>query len=153
VVGAAEEVRATVSDIPPVPESPVKELRLALTSEDYEAALRFYRDVLGLPVLSSWERESGSGAILDAGRATLELLSTKQAEQIDEIEVGETGVSGRLRIAMEVADSVEFAGRLAAAGAEQLAEPVLTPWSDRNVRLRTPEGIQLTLFTPLEDHS
>jgi lactoylglutathione lyase len=136
-----------------LPESPVKELRLALTSEDYEAALRFYRDMLGLPVLSSWERDSGCGAILDAGRATLELLSTKQADQIDEIEVGETGVSGRLRIAMEVADSVEFAGRLAAAGAEQLAEPVVTPWSDRNVRLRTPEGIQLTLFTPLEDPS
>ena len=33
-------------------ESPVKELRLALTSEDYVGALRFYRDVLGLPVLS-----------------------------------------------------------------------------------------------------
>jgi hypothetical protein len=25
---------------------------------------------------------------------------------------------------------------------------VATPWGDRNVRVRTPEGIQLTLFTP-----
>jgi len=131
-------------------ESPVRELRLALTSDDYDGALRFYRDVLGLPVVSSWERDTGSGAILDAGRATLELLSPKQAEQIDEIEVGRSGVSGPVRIALRVADSVELAARLAAAGAEQLAEPVVTPWSDRNVRLRTPEGIQLTLFTPLE---
>ncbi|TML43637.1 MAG: VOC family protein [Actinobacteria bacterium] len=134
-------------------ESPVKELRLALTSEDYVGALRFYRDVLGLPVLSSWERESGSGTILDAGRATLELLSPEQAEQIDKLEAGETGVSGPLRVALEVADSVELAERLTAAGAEQLAIPVVTPWSDRNVRLRTPEGIQLTLFTPLERES
>ena len=131
-------------------ESPVRELRLALTSDDYDGALRFYRDVLGLPVVSSWERDTGSGAILDAGRATLELLSPKQAEQIDQIEVGRSGVSGPVRIALRVADSVELAARLAAAGAEQLAEPVVTPWSDRNVRLRTPEGIQLTLFTPLE---
>jgi len=131
-------------------ESPVRELRLALTSDDYDGALRFYRDVLGLPVVSSWERDTGSGAILDAGRATLELLSPKQAEQIDEIEVGRSGVSGPVRIALRVADSVELAARLAAAGAEQLAEPVVTPWSDRNVRLRTPEGIQLTLFAPLE---
>jgi len=131
-------------------ESPVRELRLALTSDDYDGALRFYRDVLGLPVVSSWERDTGRGAILDAGRATLELLSPKQAEQIDEIEVGRSGVSGPVRIALRVADSVELAARLAAAGAEQLAEPVVTPWSDRNVRLRTPEGIQLTLFTPLE---
>src|SRR5207248_1037492 len=80
-------------------------------------ALRFYRDVLGLPVLSSWERESGSGTILDAGRATLELLSREQAEQIDKLEAGETGVSGPLRVALEVADSVELAERLTAAGA------------------------------------
>jgi catechol 2,3-dioxygenase-like lactoylglutathione lyase family enzyme len=134
-----------------VAESPVKELRLAVTADDYEGAVRFYRDVLGLPVLSSWEPESGSGTILDAGRATVELLSPAQAEQIDEIEVGKSGVSGLLRIALEVSDSVEVAGRLAGAGAEALGEPVVTPWSDRNVRLRTPEGIQLTLFTPLED--
>jgi lactoylglutathione lyase len=133
--------------------SPVRELRLALTSESFDDALRFYRDVLGLPVLSSWERETGSGAILDAGRATLELLSPKQAEQIDEIEVGETGVSGPVRIALEVGDSVELAARLAAAGAELLGGPVVTPWSDRNVRLCTPEGIQLTLFTPLESET
>ena len=131
-------------------ETPVKELRVALTTDDFGGALRFYRDVLGLPVVSSWERDTGRGAILDAGRATLELLSPKQAEQIDEIEVGRSGVSGPVRIALRVADSVELAARLAAAGAEQLAEPVVTPWSDRNVRLRTPEGIQLTLFTPLE---
>jgi len=136
-----------------VAETPVKELRVALTTDDFGGALRFYRDVLGLPVVSSWERERGSGAILEAGRATLELLSPEQVEQIDELEVGKAGVSGQIRIAMEVADSVEVARRLAAAGAEQLAEPVVTPWSDRNVRLRTPEGIQLTLFTPLEDDS
>jgi len=136
-----------------VAETPVKELRVALTTDDFGGALRFYRDVLGLPVVSSWERERGSGAILEAGRATPELLSPDQVEQIDELEVGKAGVSGQIRIAMEVADSVEVARRLAAAGAEQLAEPVVTPWSDRNVRLRTPEGIQLTLFTPLEDDS
>jgi lactoylglutathione lyase len=110
-----------------VPEELVKELRVVLTSDDCEAALRFYRDVLGLPVFSSWERETDSGAILDAGRATLELLSSEQAEQIDKIEAGEVGVSGPLRLALEVADSVELAGRLVAAGAEQVAAPVVRP--------------------------
>jgi len=56
-----------------------------------------------------------------------------------------------LCLALQVADSVELSARLVAAGAEQVAAPIVTPWSDRNVRLRTPEGIQLTLFTPLED--
>ena len=128
----------------------MRELRVALTAEDYESALRFYRDVLGLPLVSSWDRGSRRGAILDAGRGTIEVLSVESAKEADEVEVGEAGVSSGLRLALEVADSVLLAQRLAAAGAEQLADPVVTPWGDRNVRLRTQEGVQLTLFTPLE---
>jgi lactoylglutathione lyase len=131
-------------------DSPVRELRLAVTVEDYHAAVEFYRDVLGLPVVESWESETGSGAILDAGRATLELLSVDQAELVDQVEVGRR-VAGPIRLALEVEDSVETAAALVAGGAEQLAEPVVTPWSHRNVRVRAPDGMQLTLFTVLGD--
>jgi lactoylglutathione lyase len=131
-------------------ESPVRELRLALTVEDYERALAFYRDAFGLPVIEAWETPDGSGAILDAGRATLELLSVRQAELVDEVEVGER-VAGPVRVALEVVDSDRTARALVAGGAEQLAPPVVTPWSHRNVRLRAPGGMQLTLFTVLED--
>jgi catechol 2,3-dioxygenase-like lactoylglutathione lyase family enzyme len=130
-------------------ESPVRELRLALTIEDYERALEFYRDVLGLPVVYDWSEPTGSGAILDAGRATLELLSVDQAELVDSVEVGER-VAGPVRIALEVEDSVATAEALVSAGAELLAEPVVTPWSHRNVRVRAPDGMQLTLFTVLD---
>lgn len=130
-------------------ESPVRELRLALTVEDYEQAVAFYRDVLGLPVIQAWDQPTGSGAILDAGRATLELLSVAQTELVDRVEVGDQ-VSGPVRIALEVEDSVETAGRLVAGGAQQLADPVVTPWLHRNVRLRAPDGMQLTLFTVLD---
>jgi hypothetical protein len=97
-----------------VPASPARELRLALTTKDYESALR-YRDALGLPVVSEWERPSGSGAILDAGRTTVELLSVKQTELVEEVEAGKPGVSGPVRIALETDDSVETAERLVAA--------------------------------------
>jgi catechol 2,3-dioxygenase-like lactoylglutathione lyase family enzyme len=130
-------------------ESPVRELRLALTVEDYERALEFYRDVLGLPVVEAWDTPTGSGAILDAGRATLELLSVKQAQLVDHVEVGER-VAGPVRLALEVEDSERTAGELVAGGAELLAQPVVTPWSHRNVRLRAPDGMQLTLFTVLD---
>jgi catechol 2,3-dioxygenase-like lactoylglutathione lyase family enzyme len=130
-------------------ESPVRELRLALTVDDYEQALAFYRDVLGLPVVYDWAEPTGSGAILDAGRATLELLSADQAELVDRVEVGER-VAGPVRIALEVEDSVATADALVGAGAERLSEPVVTPWSHRNVRVRAPDGMQLTLFTVLD---
>jgi heme-degrading monooxygenase HmoA len=53
----------------------VRELRVAMTVDEYDEALQFYRDALGLAVEVAWARPDGSGAILPAGRATLELLS------------------------------------------------------------------------------
>jgi lactoylglutathione lyase len=128
---------------------PVRELRVAVTAENYEEALAFYRDALGLPVVESWENEGGSGAILDAGRATLEVLSRSQVDHVDEIEAGGTP-SGPVRFALEVEDSVVSAEVLEAAGAERLGGPVVTPWQHKNVRLRAPDGMQLTLFTVLD---
>jgi lactoylglutathione lyase len=129
-------------------ESPVRELRLAYTVEDYAEAVRFYRDVLGLPVIQEWDQPTGSGAILDAGRATLELLSVDQSDLVDRVEVGAV-VSGPVRLALEVEDSEETANSLASAGAQKIGGPVITPWSHKNVRLRAPDGMQLTLFTVL----
>lgn len=130
-------------------ESPVLETRVALTVEDYEASLRFYRDGLGLPVVEAWDEPWGSGAILDAGRATIEVLSTAQSAYVEGIEA-DGRLPDRVRLALEVRDSATTAEMLVAAGAEQLSEPVVTPWSHRNVRLRAPHGIQLTLFTVLQ---
>jgi catechol 2,3-dioxygenase-like lactoylglutathione lyase family enzyme len=132
-------------------ESPVRELRLALTVENFDELVRFYRDVLGLPEIQSWDEPTGRGMILDAGRATLELLSPDQTDLVDRVEVGEAGVSGPVRLALEVEDSVETAQRLTDAGAEHVGGPVVTPWQHRNVRLRAPGGMQITLFTVLKE--
>jgi lactoylglutathione lyase len=122
------------------------ELRVALTVDEVERALDFYRDGLGLTLAEAWERPTGSGAILTAGRATLELLSPDEARFVDQVEVGHR-TAAPIRLAFEVPDSAASADRLEAAGGERVAEPVVTPWGHRNVRMRAPEGTQLTLFT------
>jgi lactoylglutathione lyase len=124
----------------------VTELRVALTVAEFDEAVAFYRDALGLPQLADWSSESGRVVVLDGGRATLELLDEEQAATVDRIEAGDR-VSGAVRLALEVADSDAMANRLAAAGAEKVAPAVTTPWGDRNARIRTPDGMQLTLFT------
>ena len=124
-----------------------EELRLALTVENFDEALAFYRDTLGLEPLELWVAEGSKGALLDAGRATLELFDEGQAAMVDEIEVGRR-VAPKVRIAFRVANSTELADRLEAAGAERVGGPVETPWHDVNVRLTAPDGTQLTLFTP-----
>jgi uncharacterized glyoxalase superfamily protein PhnB len=125
----------------------VTELRVALTVADFDGALAFYRDALGLDQLADWSTDRGRVVVLDGGRATLELLDEAQAGVVDEVEAGRR-VSGTVRLALEVADSDAVAERVVAAGAERVAPPVTTPWGDRNARVRAPDGMQLTLFTP-----
>jgi methylmalonyl-CoA/ethylmalonyl-CoA epimerase len=126
----------------------VHELRIAVTVEDWDAAVRLYRDTLGMAQLELWQAPGARGMLLDAGRATLELFDEGQAAMVDEVEVGRR-VAGPVRLALRVDDSVAAAEAVVAAGAAELvAEPVTTPWNDRNVRLRAPDGMQLTLFTP-----
>lgn len=120
---------------------PANELRIVLTVPDFDRALAFYRDALGLEQLADWSSASGRVILLDGGHATLELFDEAQAEYVDAIEAGRR-VSGHVRLAVEVDDSDAAARRLGG------APPVTTPWGDRNARVETPDGLQLTLFTP-----
>ena len=93
----------------------------------------------------------GPGSVLELGFAgihayLLELFDERQAESVDRIEAGRR-VSGPVRLALRVDDLDGTASRLVAGGAEEMADPVVPPWGGRNVRLRTPDGMQLTLFS------
>ena len=132
---------------PMPPPSGPNELRVILTVEDHQRAVGFYRDALGLTELADWSSEQGKVVLLDGGHATIELIDERQAALIDQIEVGKR-VTGPVRLALRAEDPAAVASRLERAGAERLSELVETPWGDRNVRLRAPGGMQLTLFTP-----
>jgi len=123
----------------------VLEMRLVVTAQDYDTAVAFYRDALGLRQLAAFDDGAGHVVILDAGRATLELSDVPHAEHIDEVEVGRR-VAGHIRVAFQVADADGVTDRLTAAGATLVAPPTPTPWRSRNSRLEAPGGLQLTLF-------
>ena len=122
----------------------VKEFRVVLTTDDFERAVSFYRDGLGLDPGELWT-DNGRGQLFWAGRAALEIFDQKYAEGVDHIEVGER-ISGQIRFAFEVPDVRAAMERALRYGATLVHEPVLTPWNDLNVRLRSPDGLQITLF-------
>lgn len=124
---------------------PVIELRVALTTGDFERLTRFYTTGLGLEPAAIWNNGDGHALIIDMGRATLELFDEAQAETIDGIEVGKR-VSGQVRFALQVPDLDAAVERLLAHGATLVHPPVVTPWGDRNARLQDPDGMQVTLF-------
>jgi methylmalonyl-CoA/ethylmalonyl-CoA epimerase len=125
----------------------VNELRIALTVENYAEALAFYRDALGLTLLEEWNSPDANGALLGAGRATLEIFDEGQAAMVDGIEAGRR-LSETVRFAVEVDDASAVADELIRAGAQHIADPVEPPWGGVNVRVQAPDGTQLTLFTP-----
>jgi predicted enzyme related to lactoylglutathione lyase len=128
---------------------PVTELRLVITVDDYDQALAFYRDTLGLPARAAYSAPNGGRVILlDAGRATVEIADTAQADYIDEVEVGRR-VASQIRVAFQVTDTATATAGLAEAGATVIAAPTHTPWNSLNARLTAPDGLQLTLFEEL----
>ncbi len=132
------------------PNSPVIELRVALTTRDYERMVQFYCDGLGPEPAQLWGNDQGRATVLDMGRATLEIFDEEQAQTIDRIEAGRR-TSGPIRFALQVPDLQAAMDRLLAHGAALVHPPVLTPWGDYNVRLQDPEGMQITLFQPKKD--
>ena len=122
----------------------VSEFRVALTAEDFDRAVAFYRDGLGLDPGDLWT-DNGRGQMFMAGRATLEIFDPEYARGVDQLEVGER-VSGQIRFGFEVPDVHVALERAQKYGATLVHEPVLMPWNDLNARVQSPEGLQITLF-------
>jgi predicted enzyme related to lactoylglutathione lyase len=127
----------------------IRQLRLVVTAEDYDEAIAFYRDVLGMGQLAVWvSPDGGQVTLLDAGRATLEITDPKNAAFIDDVEVGRR-VAGHIRVALEVDDSRSTTAAAVEGGAKLISEPTETPWRSLNARLEGPASLQLTLFEEL----
>jgi methylmalonyl-CoA/ethylmalonyl-CoA epimerase len=125
--------------------NPVFELRVALTTADYERLTKFYCEGLGIEPAAIWNNGQGRALVLEMGKATLELFDEAQAETIDQIEA-EQRLSGQIRFALQVPDLNAALKRLLAHGATLVHPPILTPWGDYNVRIQDPDGMQITLF-------
>ena len=117
-----------------------------VTTEDYDAAVEFYRDALGMSVSAEYlSDDQGRVAILQGGVATLELGDPAHGEYVDAVEVGRR-VAGHVRLALRVDDASAATRAAEAAGADVIASPTVTPWGSRNARLEAPGGVQITLY-------
>lgn len=124
---------------------PVLEMRVALTTNDFDQLKKFYCDGLGLEPTQFWDNDQGRSVVLDLGRATFEIFDESQAQTVDEIEA-ERRISGQIRFAFQVPDLIKAMEKLLEEGAILVHEPIMTPWGDYNVRIQSPDGIQITLF-------
>ncbi|MFD1506871.1 VOC family protein [Georgenia yuyongxinii] len=134
----------------PRPAGRVRQLRLVVEVDDHDAAVAFFRDVLGMAEEIAYDGAAGERVvILDAGRATLELANTAHRRAVDELETGSPD-GPRVRLALEVDDTAARTAELLAAGAAPIAPPTQTPWRSLNARVHSPAGLTVTLFQELE---
>lgn len=124
---------------------PILQLRVAVTTSDYERLVKFYCEGLGLEPAAIWNNDGGRALMLEMGQATLELFDERQAEVIDQLEVGKH-VSGHIRFALQVPDLPPAMRRLLDHGATIVHPPVELPWGSLNIRFQDPDGLQVTLF-------
>lgn len=124
----------------------MKELRLILTVDNLDEIIDFYKNQVGLQESLSWDEPTGKGIILEAGKASLELIDRKHKNFIDKMEVGKEGVSGDVRIALNFGSEMpEKANKLLKNGAKKIGAITQAPWS-KIMRIEDPAGMQITLF-------
>lgn len=130
---------------------PPRQLRLIIEADDFDEALAFYRDLLGMPEQLAFATEGEDRvAILHAGVATLEIASPAHARAIDEVEGAPPADGPTLRLALEVDDTAAAVGATERSGHRTIAPPVTTPFRSLNARIEGPAGWQVTFFQELE---
>lgn len=128
-----------------------RQLRLIIEADDFDEAVRYFRDVLGMPEQAAFATTGDDRvAILHAGLATLEIASPAHARAIDEVEGAPPSTGPTLRIALEVDDTRAALEASTEAGRPLIAPAVETPFRSLNGRVEGPAGWQVTFFQELE---
>jgi len=119
------------------------EFRFVFTAKDYAKSVAFYRDDLELPVHHDWDYgPDDKGTVFFAGPGLIEIFSPVGGATF----VKPAGVGMLLR----VADVDEWYQRALALQLPVIQEPTTYPWGHRVMRLTDPDGIVVSLYSPVE---
>lgn len=133
-------------------------LRVVIEVQDWDRAVAFYRDALGLTGQQGYANDSSSQLVLDVGHAELELVHPvlppvdnrgpeHDLQSHAEAEDGEQ--APRLRLSFESGNAIATVAGLVRAGAELVVDAVVVASDSLNARLVGPEGVPITVFESL----
>ncbi len=115
--------------------------RVLLRPADFDASLRFYRDVLGLAIYREFGSLANPGVVFFLGLGFLEVSGRS---------VGPAGRS--VMIWLQVRDVQAEHGRLAAAGVPIIRGPTAESWGLIEMWIEDPDGVQIVLVEVPVDH-
>ncbi len=122
---------------------PSGQFRVVYSPKDFEAARSFYRDGLSLPVDHEWDYGGGDrGIVFLAASGMIELMGLMPGAQY----VSPQGIGVLIQV-----DSADRWYDLARErGLPIVQEPTSYPWGHRVVRLKNPDGLVVSLFSPIQ---
>ena len=130
---------------------PPRQLRLIIETADFDEAVTFYRDVLGMPEQPAFATTGDDRvSILHAGSATIEIATAQHVRNIDEIEGAPQATEPTLRIALEVDNTPAALKAAEDAGRSVIAPATETPFRTINARVQGPAGWHVTFFQERE---
>ena len=124
------------------------ELRICLRVKDLDAAVRAYRDGLGLDIVDDWTHPTGErGVLFEATYAAIELFDDAQWDLVDDAELGHRlELDHGLRIEVRNRTDLDRAvSKLVDSGAQATGEVVSTPWDQVCQRVELPGGEQVSV--------
>jgi catechol 2,3-dioxygenase-like lactoylglutathione lyase family enzyme len=130
----------------------ISEMRLIIECADWDQAIAFYRDALGLRQIQGYQGDTEAQMILDVGRATIELVHP-ELPKIDSGKSAELSAPPvpKVRLAFRTSRAQAVIERLEEVGAERVEGPKLNSSETLNVRLTAPDHMPITVFRPLGD--
>lgn len=119
------------------------QFRVVFIPKDYDASVKFYRDGLGLPIDHDWDYGgSDKGTVFIAGGGMVELLGMALGSAY----VQPQGMS----LLLQVEDADRFFEQVRSRGLTIVQEPTSFPWGHRIVRVMDPDGVIVSLFSPVK---
>jgi catechol 2,3-dioxygenase-like lactoylglutathione lyase family enzyme len=78
----------------------IRQFRVVVRTNNFDRALKFYGDALGLPRLKSWDTEDSRGALFQAGSAVIELQGppASQDPRLADERFDAQGPKGKMKI-------------------------------------------------------
>jgi lactoylglutathione lyase len=124
-------------------------INFRLLVDDFPAAVRFWRDIMMLPI--SFSDETMGYAFFDAGNTGLELFSRNGfAASLGEATPAPTPVGHQAVIIFRVDDVDETYATLVKQGATPVASPQDRPaWQARTAHISDPEGNLIEIYSQL----
>lgn len=120
------------------------EFRFAFHARDFEAAVAFYRDVLGLIPVGGWDRPDGKGALLRAGAtAVIEIYGAAEGT-VYQGPAPSPAINLAIRVESPAAVDRWFESLRATGHASE--PPADHPWGHRSFVVHDPDGIPVHLY-------